>query len=187
MARSAILLAISFALACANHPSGTDGATTVWNSGRGYTLVNLHPNDEQSLLSAANFQQPGLIPVCSELEYLDLRLKGFTFRVVATDREYLYRNHKTAAEPFLDHLNRFFGPICPSGEIEFLSEIDRQGIREGRAFVGMTRRGVILAMGHPPRHVNTDPNAPAFYYWKSRLKRVVILFGPDGLVSGIKG
>ena len=186
MARSAILLAIAFALACTNHPSGTDGATTEWSSGHGYTLVNLHPDNQRSRLYAVNFQQLGLIPVCSEVEYLGLGRKSFKFRVVTTNREYQYLNHKAAAEPFPDHLKRFFGPSCPSDEIESLSEIDRQGIREGRAIVGMTRRGVIVAMGHPPRHVNPDPNAPAFMYWKSRFNRVQIQFGPDGLVSGIK-
>jgi hypothetical protein len=137
-------------------------------------------------LYAVNFQQPGLIPVCSEVEYLDLGRKSFKFRVVTTNREYQYLNHKAAAEPFPDHLKRFFGPSCPSNEIESLSEIDRQGIREGRAIVGMTRRGVILAMGHPPLHVNPDPSAPTFMYWKSRFNRVQIQFGPDGLVSSIK-
>jgi hypothetical protein len=128
MARSAILLAIAFALACANHPSGTDGATTDWTSGHGYTLVNLHPDNQRSLLYAVNFQQLGLIPVCSEVEYLDLGRKSFKFRVVTTNREYQYLNHKAAAEPFPDHLKRFFGPSCPRDEIESLSEIDRQGV-----------------------------------------------------------
>ena len=184
MTRSSILLAIAFALGCANQPGG--GATPEFSTGRGYTLVNLHPDNERSRLYAVNFQQPGLIPVCSEVEYLGLGRKSFRFRVVSTDREYHYLNHKAAAEPFPEHLKRFFGPSCPRDEIESLSELDRQGIREGRAIVGMTRRGVILAMGHPPRHVNPDPNAPIFMYWKSRFNRVEIQFGSDGLVSGVR-
>ena len=183
MTRLSILLAIAFVLACAHQP---DGATSGLSSGRGYTLVNLHPDNQRSRLYAVNFQQLGLIPVCSEVEYLGLGRKSFKFRVVTTNREYQYLNHKAAAEPFPDHLKRFFGPSCPRDEIESLSEIDRQGIREGQAIVGMTRRGVILAMGHPPRHVNPDPSAPTFMYWKSRFNRVQIQFGPDGLVSSIK-
>jgi hypothetical protein len=186
MTRSSILLAIAFALACANQPSGSGNATSELSSGRGYTLVNLHPDNERSRLYAVNFQQPGLIPVCSEVEYLGLGRKSLKFRVVSTNREYKYFNHKAAAESFVEHLNRFFGPSCPSDEIESLSELDRQGVREGRAIVGMTRRGVILAMGHPPRHVNPDPNAPAFIYWKNRFVRVQVQFGPDGFVSGIR-
>jgi len=183
MIRGAILLISVFVLACA---SGTGGGTSEFDAGRGYSLVNLHPDNVRSKLYAVNYQQAGLIPVCSEVEYLGLDRKAFRFRVLTTNREYVYVYHKAAAEPFADHLRRFFGPACPSNEIESLSALDRQGVREGRAAVGMTRRGVILAMGHPPRHVNPDPNAPTLMYWKNRFNRVQVEFGPDGLVTNIR-
>jgi hypothetical protein len=186
MARRLILVAIALGLGCANSPGARITPATAFDSGRGYTLVNLHPDNERSRLYAVNFQQRGLIPVCSEVEFLGLGSKSLKFRVVSTNREYEYVNHKAAAEPFLDHVNRFFGPACPKEEIEALSEIDRRGIREGRAIEGMSRRGVILAMGHPPRHVNPDPNAPSFMYWKNRFNRVEIQFGPDDVVTGIR-
>jgi hypothetical protein len=124
--------------------------------------------------------------VCSEVEYLGLGRKSFRFRVISTNREYEYINHKAAAEPFPDHLRRFFGSSCSRDEFDSLSELDRQGVREGRAIVGMSRRGVILAMGHPPRHVNPDPNAPTLMYWKNRFNRIQIQFGPNGSVTGIR-
>lgn len=148
--------------------------------------MNLHPDNERGRLYAVNFQQAGLIPVCSQVEYLELGRKSFRFRVVSTNREYTYINHKAAVEPFHDHLGRFFGPSCPRDELDSLSELDQQGVREGRAIVGMSRRGVILAMGHPPRHVNPDPNAPTLMYWRSRFNRVQIQFGPDDIVTGIR-
>ncbi len=107
MPRSSILLAIALALACANQSSDTGGATSELSSGRGYTLVNLHPDNGRSRLYAVNFQQSGLVPVCSEVEYLGLGRKSgfgirhaFKFRVVATNRDYEYLNHKAAAERF---------------------------------------------------------------------------------------
>lgn len=178
------VIAITLACACATQ-TGYDASGL--DSGKGFTLVNLHPDNERSRLYAVNFQQAGLIPVCSEVEYLGLSRNSFRFRVLSTGREYEYVNHDAAAEPFSDHLHRFFGARCPREEIESLSDIDRQGIREGRAIVGMSRRGVILAMGHPPRHVNPDPNAPTLMYWKHRFNRVEIQFGgPDDLVTGIR-
>jgi hypothetical protein len=65
-------------------------------------------------------------------------------------------------------------------------EIDRRGIREARAIERMSRRGVVFAMGHPPRHVKPDPDAPALMYWKNRFNRVEIQFGPDDIVTGIR-
>jgi len=182
---------IALALACAARPGSTvqpESAEVGINldSGRGFTLVNLHPDNERSRLYAVNFQQAGLIPVCSEVEYLGLGRKSLKFRVVATHRDYEYVDHKAAAEPFPDHLRRFFGPSCPRAEIDSLSELDRKGVREGRAIEGMTRRAVILAMGHPPRHVNPDPNAPTLMYWRNRFNRVEIQFGEDDHVTGIR-
>lgn len=186
MIRCAISVAIALGLACANSSGTPSSPATPFDSGRGYTLVNLHPDNERSRLYAVNFQQRGLIPVCSEVEFLGLGAKSFKFRVVSTNRDYEYVNHKAAAEPFPDHVARFFGPTCPKEEIVALSEIDRRGIREGRAIEGMSRRGVILAMGHPPRHVNPDQTAPSFMYWKNRFNRVEIQFGPDDVVTGIR-
>jgi hypothetical protein len=185
MNRIAIAVTICFVLACANHRGQSAGAPDL-ESGRGYTLVNLHPDNQRSRLYAVNFQQAGLIPVCSEVEYLGMGRKSFRFRVISTNREYEYINHKAAAEPFPDHLRRFFGLSCSRDELDTLSELDRQGIRGGRAIVGMSRRGVILAMGHPPRHVNPDPNAPTLMYWKNRFNRIQIQFGSNGDVTGIR-
>ena len=176
---------IALTLACASQ-SKTARQTSDLDSGRGFTLVNLHPDNEQSRLYAVNFQQAGLIPVCSEVEYLGLGSKSFKFRVVSTNRDYEYFDHKAAAEPFPDHLRRFFGPSCPRSELDALSELDRKGVREGRAIQGMSRRGVFLAMGHPPRHVNPDPNAPTLMYWKNRFNRVEIQFDAEDHVSGIR-
>jgi hypothetical protein len=186
MTRFALSLAIAVAISCASHPTGPKGAVSELGAAYGYTLVNLHPDNERSRLYAVNFQQAGLIPVCSEVKYVDLGRKVLRFEVVSTKRVYEYLNHKAAAEPFPDHLRRFFGPECPSAEIETLSKVDRQGIREGRALVGMSRRGIVIALGHPPRHVNPDPNTASYIYWKNRFNRIQIQFDGDGLVSSIR-
>jgi hypothetical protein len=181
------VIVLAFVCACAARSSHTDKRVSSFESGNGFTLVNLHPDNERGRLFAVNFQQAGLIPVCSEVEYLGIDDDSFKFRVVSTGRKYEYFNHKAAAEPFSDHLNRFFGAVCPREEIASLSDLDREGIRDGHAIKGMTRRGVILAMGHPPRHVNPDPNAPTLMYWRNRFNRVEIQFGgPDDRVTGMR-
>lgn len=189
MARLAYLgamLAIAAALACGSPPPSPERAREVFGRNDGVTRVNLHPDEARRLLYAVNYQQTGLIPACSEVEYLGLAPGIFRFRVASTGREYTYRYHEAAGEPFIDHLKRFFGPSCPREEIEALSELDRRGLREGRPIVGMTRRGVLLAMGPPPRHVNPDPKgAPTLMYWKGRVDRLEIFLGPDDRVTRI--
>ena len=151
-----------------------------------YTLVNLHPDNQRSRLYAVNFQQPGLIPVCSQVELLELKKDLLRFRVEKTNRTYDYINHKAAAEPFEDHLRRSFGPECLANEIEALSELDQTGISQGQALPGMSKRGVVFALGPPPRHTTPDLDANQWVYWIHRFNRFRITFDPDGYVSEIQ-
>jgi hypothetical protein len=186
MNRYAAFALFALFLACASQTPESKEAASALSSGRGYTLVNLHPDDQRSRLFAVNYQQAGLIPVCTEVEYLGLGRKSFKFRVVAGGREYEYFNHKAAAEPFPTHVGRFFGPSCPQAELDSLSAIDKRGIKEGRALPGMSRRGVVLAMGHPPRHVNPDANAATYMYWTNRFNRLQVIFGDDNRVTEVR-
>lgn len=121
-----------------------------------------------------------------ELHIPENRAKLLRFRVLKTDRTYDYVHHKAAAEPFEDHLRRFFGRQCPAQEVERLSELDAKGVRQGEAFVGMSKRGVVLALGPPPRHVTPDLDSSRWVYWKNRFNRVLITFDAEGNVNEIR-
>jgi hypothetical protein len=149
-----------------------------------YTLTNLHPDETERRLYAVNFQQPGLIPRCTAVRITRLRRSAMIFVVVDGNREYEYLNHDAAAEPFNDHLLRFFGSQCESDSTG-LNDADVDGIRRGVALVGMTRKGVILAIGYPPRHVNPSIERGDWTYWRHRFDRFIVQFDDKGLVTGI--
>ena len=150
------------------------------------TLVNLHPDEEQARLYAVNFQREGLIPLCSAVELLDLDSDRLLFRNTATGKTYQYVNHQAAAEPFPAHLARYFGTNCERDSIDAMPEIDRQGVAQGVALVGMSKRGVVLAMGYPPRHVNPSLDSNRWSYWRHRFNRVAIVFDQSGHVTSIE-
>ena len=104
-----MLVVTALALARAVEPALPDESAGVFASRRGFTLVNLHPDNARSRSYAANQRQAGSIPVCSEIEYLGLEEDSLRFRLIA----------KAAAGPFADRLARFFGENCPSREISF--------------------------------------------------------------------
>jgi hypothetical protein len=174
-------------LACAGSGSGTPHAFDALIGSPGVvTLTNLHPDEARARLFAVNYQQDGLIPVCSEVALLDRNRKRLVFSVEATGKQYEYYHHeKAAAEPFPDHLARYFGTRCPRDEIAKLPAIDRQGIEQGKALVGMSKRGVVLAMGYPPKHVTPSLDADRWVYWTNRVNRVAVLF-QDGRVSSVQ-
>jgi len=148
------------------------------------TLTNLHPDEASSQLYATNYQQIGLIPVCSHVTLLELTTKSLRFRDEATGRTYEYRNHAAAGEPFQDHLARYFGYECPAA-VASLSEIDKRGVTLGSAQVGMSKQGVIFAMGYPPPHVTPSLESNRWIYWLSRIQKEAVVFDDGGHVLGV--
>jgi hypothetical protein len=108
------------------------------------------------------------------------------FQVVESGIEYDYNWHKKATPGGLnENVLKYFGTECPSEEIKTLSEVDQAGIKKGRASEGMTRRGIIIAMGYPPEHVTPNLEMDQWMYWMNRFNRNAIVFGEDGTVESI--
>jgi hypothetical protein len=150
------------------------------------TLTNLHPDERRARLFATNYQQDGLIPVCSQVTLLERDEERLRFRVEATARVYEYYFHKAAAEPFPDHLARVFGAPCPRAQLDALPELDRRGVTEGKALVGMTKAGVGFALGLPPRHATPSLDASRWTYWTNRFNRIAVVFDATGRVSSVE-
>jgi hypothetical protein len=179
MKRGTILLALL--VACA---SPTPDASS--RAGReAYTQTNLHPDEARAKLTTVNYQQGGLIPVCSKVSFVSESRKSVTFRVEQTGREYTYLLHGKLVEPFDTHLDRYFGAACDPAKIGRMSAIDQQGIREGRVHPGMTKEGVVLAIGYPPDHKTPSLDADSWTYWRNRFATFAVEF-QNGVVANIR-
>ena len=150
-----------------------------------FTQTNLHPDESRARLYSVNFQQAGLIPAGTEVVFASLNEKQFSFIVKKTARTYYYLNHKQSNEPFETHLLRFFGPAWDETKITSLPAVDQEGIRGGKPSVGMTRQGIILAMGWPPRLENPDLKAARWRYWRHRFDTIAVEFDQDDKVVNI--
>ena len=149
-----------------------------------YTLVNLHPDEVRGRLYTVNYQQPGLIPRCTGVRFVETTSGHAIFEIASSGRRYLYISHATLREPFGQHLDRYFGKRCDPGTVATLSEGDRDGIARGKALTGMTKGGVILAIGYPPEHATPSLDADVWTYWKSRMQTFDVEF-MDGKVARI--
>ncbi|MCP4691575.1 MAG: hypothetical protein GY859_26250, partial [Desulfobacterales bacterium] len=49
-----------------------------------------------------------------------------------------------------------------------LSALDRKGVKLGKAFIGMSKKGVRIALGYPSRHRTPSLDANTWVYWKNR-------------------
>ncbi len=149
-----------------------------------YTLVNLHPDEQRHRLYSVNYQQSGLIPLCSKVTIESVDKRKMTFRLVDGGTEYEYIFHNSLREPIAKHLDKLFGKKCETASVEKMSEVDRKGIRAGTVLPGMTKRGVTLAIGHPPEHATPSLDSDVWTYWKNRFGKMKVTFA-NGKVSEI--
>jgi hypothetical protein len=185
--RAPIVLAVLLlVVACKSQPPPPHAFDALIGQSGVLTLVTLHPDEPRSRLFSVNYQQAGLIPVCTPVTLLERNPKRLLFRNDSTGKTYEYVHHEIIGESLPDHLTRVFGSPCPRKEIDALPKLDRQGILEGRALVGMTRRGVVLAMGYPPPHATPSLESTRWIYWTNRMNKLAVMFDEKGRVSAVQ-
>jgi hypothetical protein len=70
--------------------------------------------------------------------------------------------------------------------ITHLSSIDRKGITDGKAYAGMTKDGVRIALGYPAVHQTPSLDNYTWTYWKNRFTTTVVEFDNNGKVISIR-
>jgi len=180
-ARAILLVAAS---CCVAAPSFADFS----KGDKLYTIANLHPDMQRRVLFTMNYQLPGLIPVCSEVTIVKATKKGAVFAHNGQEFELAYDGFtKGAGVSFQQAVESlYFGKTCDKARLQKLSKVDQDGIRSGQPKVGMTRDGVLLAMGRPPFHANPDLTSNSWRYWRNRFGQMVVNFGDDGKVVSIQ-
>ena len=152
------------------------------------TLANLHPDMQRRVLFTLNYQLPGLIPVCSSVTVTKVGRKKLAFEHNGQEFEIAYEGFTEGAGVSFQKAvqTTYLGSACDKAKMQSLSKVDQEGIRSGQPRVGMTREGVLFAMGHPPFHANPDLGSASWRYWKNRFAQMVVNFGEDGKVSSIQ-
>jgi len=186
MFKKSLLLISALALtACASAPKLLIGGSekSLMQADKVYTQTNLHPDDKRKRLYSINRQESGFIPRCTEVNLLDVSKKKLIFSVGEKKYQYLY--HK-ASGSFDENIKKYFAPSCNKSALRKLNAIDKEGLKVGKVFKGMTRAGVILAIGHPPVHKTPSLEGKRWKYWSNRFDTFDVIFGETGKVKYIK-
>lgn len=86
---------------------------------------------------------------------------------------------------FAQNIQKYFGTTCAPLS-NTLSDIDKQGISDGEAEIGMTKAAVIQAMGYPPVFRTPKPMASrTWVYWTNRWNTMTVKFDAAGKVSHV--
>ena len=152
-----------------------------------YTLHNIHVDPKGGRIFTVNYQHGNFfIPICSEVVIDDYSSDVIKFRTKSDNVSYRYFYHKAIRSPISNSIAKEIGSSCPN--TKSLSKIDQEGIKKAQTLVGMTKKGVLYAIGNPPAHANNPniENSDRWLYWKNRFDKVAIIFDDNGLVKRIQ-
>lgn len=172
MRRLLILAATLGSFACGG------AAYTVESSAPLYTLTNLRV-DARGNVSSVAYADLAVLPLCTPVQIEAVRGRQIVFQ--ANGRRLRYLAHRSSPSPIEQHVQRLFGPTCP--DLAQASAEDRAGIQQGQVFQGMSKAGVILAMGYPPERFTPTLDADVWVYLRRRGGRLNVEFVGDRVVG----
>jgi SmpA / OmlA family len=161
------------------------GAAEIKEGDRLQALSTLHHEKQQ--IQAINYQLAGRIPVCSDVTVKKVSKAAMVFLYADGEYEFVLDKHTKGADVSLQQAAQaYFGPKCDQVRLQSLSKVDKEGVASGKAEIGMTREGVLLALGRPPFHANPSLEVSEWMYWRNRFARMAVQFDSEGKVTNIR-
>ncbi len=145
-----------------------------------YLQYNLRAHG-RNITSANEFRYETLLPMCTPVQLVQARGRRIVFD--AMGQRYRYTIHRSSRVPLLTHLNRTFASPCP--DISTMSAIDQQGIRTAQPYPGMSKQGIVFALGYPPDNKTPSLDQTPWTYLGQR-GELQVHFNGD-LVSQVTG
>jgi hypothetical protein len=187
-----LVLASSW-LACAG-----DGETTLESATEPivYLKNNIHGTERSSgrsrtlRASYANYigdyANHAVIPVNTAVRLTRVKSNGINMVSVADGTEITFEYNQrnmpgVSAEEYVGYIT---SPNRVS--LSNLSRIDQKGIANGKAYVGMSKDGVRMALGYPALHKTPSLKDNTWTYWRNRFATISVEFDAGGKVKRVR-
>ncbi len=176
-------LALSVCLTGANFAAAAEtGAVS-------YLKCNIHYQQQSrdARASYANWTDPKeghmILPVNTQVEIGRFR-GGFSIVALPTKKEIYFEYDEGRMRMTQEQYLAIITSPTPV-QLDAFSELDRKGILDGKAYVGMSKSGVMAALGYPAAHRTPSPDGNTWVYWKDRFRNFSVQFDDKGLVTGV--
>ena len=136
-----------------------------------FTKYNIHTQSKDATnfkASYANFTDPGaghvIIPAGTEIQMVKNGRRGFVFTYDGGSKKVTFEYHSKRMGMSTDEYIELITspePVSYPG----LSKQDQKGVADGKAYKGMTREGVMIALGYPAAHKTPSLDANTWIYW----------------------
>ena len=183
-----LVLVGGLALCCLGCAEVAAGRSRSSSSGFGeeplFTRVNLRFDPRKGRGSFVGYTQLRLLPVNSEVRLVGTEADRFSLKlrsghVVVFGYKEIWGG--TGQKPIEEVLPQIFSREPHPVDLERMSPADRQGVELGIARLGMSKTGVVVALGSPPSHETPTLQDDVWTYWKNSFTRFFIRFA-DGVV-----
>jgi len=158
-----------------------------------YLKNNIHTQTQDGKTYRANYENwtnPGtghvIFPVNTVVEIEYGRI-GFYIIEKSTGKkiDYEYNDRGMGGMSVEDYVNTIITAKEPVS-LRNLSDIDRKGITDGKAYVGMSKDGVRIALGYPAVNRTPSLSSNTWVFAKNRWTSTAITFDEKGRVKSIK-
>jgi hypothetical protein len=172
------VLAALLLCACASQLTGEDEyRQTV------FLKYNLRYDMNRKTASCVNHQNGALVPAGSKITILGHDEKLITLQTEdGTTIRLQYRSNYTGMQPD-KWIQQVTALSDPSGEWKNFTELERKGIRTGKALIGMRKKAVIVALGYPPAHKTPSLELDRWTYWSNRFVTFGVRFAGDKVIE----
>lgn len=142
--------------------------------------------------SYANWTEPGaghfIVPVNTEVEaYIERSGRGRHLAFINRsngDKIYMEVSERNVGMTINEYLALITAPEPIS--LKNFSDEDLKGIQSGKAYIGMSKDAVRIALGYPAPHRTASLESAQWVYWKDRFRNFSIMFSSDGKVASIR-
>jgi hypothetical protein len=164
-----------------NESKAIEGKTYYLKYNLHYYMMAKDTYGKASVVNYTDAQGHAMLPYNSQVT-VELHSKAFTVidskggTKVEVDCPSKFAQ-KTPAE-YVD-LVMSTSPVSYSG----LSGTDRKGITEGKALNGMSKTGVMVALGYPAPFATPSLDSDTWQYWRNKFVKFAVNFKNDAVVS----
>lgn len=184
--RTAFLVLALLLVAC----GGKNIATDLPGGGIVYNKYNIHAFKDRSDIKAsyANWVDVGLgqvvFPPNTKFQVGEWK-RGFLLTKLDSGEQIFFEfDARRMGMSATEYVKLITSPSPAS--LTGLSKLDQQGVKQGKALKGMSKAGVMAALGYPAAHATPSLDADKWTYWRNRFRTMSVTFDASGKVTEIE-
>ncbi len=133
---------------------------------------------EKGVHQTTNFRRGFLLPVNTPVKLVSISAKIAELQIVSSNQPLIIKNiPKHTNETMFQAFARLFGGNKVN--LNPFTGLEKANIEAGTVVKGMRKKGVLVALGYPPKNATPTLKDNQWTYWSSRFNKFNVIFQND--------